>query len=82
MGLRQSLEDSRGARLLNLFILRLSLVPVLNVILVYWVNGSWLGREDLEMVALRRRTQVTRASYDRCITCASCLLGWLSRHCS
>jgi CysZ protein len=39
---------------LNLCVLPLYLVPVLNVILFYGLNGYLLGREYLEMVALRR----------------------------
>jgi uncharacterized protein involved in cysteine biosynthesis len=40
--------------LLNLLALPLYLVPVLNLIVFYGVNGYLLGREYFEMVALRR----------------------------
>jgi CysZ protein len=39
---------------LNLFALPLYLVPVLNLIVFYGINGYLLGREYFEMVALRR----------------------------
>jgi CysZ protein len=39
---------------LNLFALPLYLVPVLNLIVFYGINGYLLGREYFELVALRR----------------------------
>jgi CysZ protein len=39
---------------LNLIVLPLYLVPVLNAIVFYGLNAYLLGREDLEVVALRR----------------------------
>ncbi len=41
---------------LNLLALPLYLVPVINVVLFYGLNGYLLGREFFEMVALRRLT--------------------------
>ncbi len=40
--------------LLNLLALPLYLIPVVNVVLFYGLNGYLLGREFFEMVALRR----------------------------
>jgi CysZ protein len=53
-GITVALKFTGVTVVLNILILPLYLVPVLNVIAFYGVNGYLLGREYFEMVALRR----------------------------
>lgn len=70
------------AVLLNILVLPLYLVPVLNLVLFYWLNGRLLGREYFVMVARRhmgtQEAEALHRQHSTSLTLAGAILTLLT----
>lgn len=75
---RQDMRFALKSVLLNVLALPLYFVPILNLVLYYWLNGKLLGREYFVMVARRHvpteEAEAMRRKHGRLLTLAGAVL--------